>query len=71
MDRWLDLLGQQKEKHEEWTGPINMADQVTYLVFDILGDLCFGKCFDMKEPNSTLRHIPERMVEFMELINPV
>lgn len=71
VNRWLELLGKSKEKSEGWTSPINMADQVTYLVFDILGDLCFGKCFDMKEPNSKLRHVPELMIGFMELVHPV
>ncbi|KAJ4324204.1 hypothetical protein N0V94_001416 [Neodidymelliopsis sp. IMI 364377] len=71
VDRWLELLGRQKENGEEWTGSIDMADQVTYLVFDILGDLCFGKCFDMKEPENKLRHVPEMMIGFMELIHPI
>lgn len=71
VNRWLELLGESKKKSEEWTSSINMADQVTYLVFDILGDLCFGKCFDMKEPNSKLRHVPELMIGFMELVHPV
>jgi cytochrome P450 len=71
VDRWLELLGQQTQEKGEWTGSINMADQVTYLVFDILGDLCFGKCFDMKEPDSKLRHVPEMMIGFMELVSPV
>lgn len=71
VDRWLELLGQQKNIKDEWTTSINMADQVTYLVFDILGDLCFGKCFDMKEPDSKLRHVPELMIGFMELVHPV
>jgi cytochrome P450 len=71
VDRWLSLLGQAKEKGDVWTKGINMADQVTYLVFDILGDLCFGKCFDMKEPDSKLRHVPELMIGFMELVHPV
>lgn len=48
-----------------------MADQVTYLVFDVLGDLCFGKCFDMKEPDSNPRHVPEFMIGFLELLHPV
>jgi hypothetical protein len=30
---------------------------VTYLLFDILGDLCFDKSFDLKEPGSELRHV--------------
>lgn len=71
VDRWLSLLGQSKEKGGVWTTSINMADQVTYLVFDILGDLCFGRCFDMKEPDSQLRHVPELMIGFMELVHPV
>ncbi|KAJ4335921.1 hypothetical protein N0V87_005777 [Didymella glomerata] len=71
VDRWLSLLGQAKEKGDVWTKGINMADQVTYLVFDILGDLCFGKCFDMKEPDSKLRHVPELMIGFMELVHPI
>lgn len=71
VDRWLELLGQEKETNDEWTRSIDMADQVTYLVFDILGDLCFGKCFGMKEPDSKLRHVPELMIGFMELIHPV
>jgi cytochrome P450 len=71
VDRWLELLGKQRTGANGWTTPINMGHQVTYLVFDILGDLCFGKCFDMKEPDSKLRHVPEMMIGFMELIHPV
>lgn len=48
-----------------------MADQVTYLVFDILGDLCFGKCFDMKEPGSKLRYVIDMMLGFIETMHPV
>jgi hypothetical protein len=44
---------------------------MNWLVFDILGDLCFGKNFNMKEPGSDLRHIPEVMVSFLELLHPV
>ncbi|KAH8724709.1 cytochrome P450 [Phaeosphaeriaceae sp. PMI808] len=71
VDRWLDLLGKQKQGDGEWTKSINMADQVTYLVFDILGDLCFGKCFDMKEPGSDRRYIIEMMIGFLEIVHPV
>lgn len=71
VDRWLELMGQNKNPGDEMTKPMDMEHQVTYLVFDILGDLCFGKCFDMKEPGSKLRHVPEMMIGFMELIHPV
>jgi cytochrome P450 len=70
VDRWLELLGSSAGK-DGWTQPQNMCDWVNWLVFDILGDLCFGKSFDMKEPGSDLRHIPEMMISFLELIHPV
>jgi cytochrome P450 len=70
VNRWLELLGQQSGK-DGWTPSLNMADHINYLVFDILGDLCFGKCFDMKEPESKLRHVPEMMLSFLELLHPV
>ncbi|CAI6337189.1 unnamed protein product [Periconia digitata] len=72
MDRWLELLGQlPKGKDGEWSESFNMCDWMNWLVFDILGDLCFGKCFNMKESDSELRHIPELMVSFLELLHPV
>jgi hypothetical protein len=48
-----------------------MCEWVNWLVFDILGDLCFGKSFDMKEKDSKLRHIPEMMIGFLEILHPV
>jgi len=48
-----------------------MAQEVNYLVFDILGDLCFGKQFNMKEPGSDIKHVPELMATFLELLAPV
>lgn len=48
-----------------------MTHEVNYLVFDILGDLCFGKQFNMKEPDSDLKHIPELMTVFLQTLAPV
>lgn len=71
IDRWLELLGQQTLKEGEASTPVNMSDWVNWLVFDILGDLCFGTNFNMKESTSKLRHIPEVMATFLELLHPV
>lgn len=74
-DRWLDLLGEQVAKTQDattkWSASINMAEWLNFLVFDILGDLCFGRNFNMKEPGSDLRHIPELMVTFLAILHPV
>jgi cytochrome P450 len=71
VDRWIELLSQQKKEGNEWSDSIDMSDHVTYLVFDILGDLCFGKCFDMKEPGSDLRYVPKTLTGFLKIIHPV
>lgn len=37
------------QKKAGWSAPLNMADWCNYLTFDVMGDLCFGKAFDMIE----------------------
>lgn len=73
VDRWCDLLKEKIDQNGgEWSKPLNMADWATYLIFDILGDLCFGRSFDLKEPGGNgLRHIPHLLTEFMTITHPV
>lgn len=72
LDRWCELLGEEIDKTGgEWSGSLNMADWANHLIFDILGDLCFGKSFDMKEPDSQLRYVPELMASFLGILHPV
>ncbi|KAI1327751.1 cytochrome P450 [Xylariaceae sp. FL0255] len=71
VDRWCELLSQEIKPDTEWSQSLNMADLTTYLVFDIMGDLCFGKCFNMKEPCSELRSIPSLMESFIEIMHPI
>ncbi|KAI7230270.1 hypothetical protein KC330_g7052 [Hortaea werneckii] len=68
VDRWLDLF---QEQGANGAKSFNMAHKINYLVFDILGDLCFGKSFGMKEPNSEVTNIPEILAEFLSLMNPI
>lgn len=35
-----------------WGLPQNMADWCNYLTFDVMGDLCFGKAFEMLDHNT-------------------
>jgi hypothetical protein len=41
--------GQEKEDSKGWSAPWNMANWCNWLVFDIMGDLVFGKAFGMLE----------------------
>jgi cytochrome P450 len=71
VDRWLLLLSDRKKTQDGWTISINMAEEIAYLVMDILGDLSFGKCFNMKEAGSDLRHVVDLMIGFIAMLNPV
>jgi cytochrome P450 len=68
IDRWneLTVMG------HDWSEPIDFAKWVDCLIFDILGDLCFGKSFGVKEPGENpFKVIPEVIVSYMRLWNPV
>ncbi|RKK32967.1 hypothetical protein BFJ69_g18744, partial [Fusarium oxysporum] len=67
IDRWFELINEEIGK-KQWSDSLNMARWSDHLVFDILGDLCFGKSFGMKEHDSDLRHIPHLMTDFMALL---
>ena len=73
ISRWIELFKEatQKGADGQWSKSLNMADEVNYLVFDILGDLCFGKNFNMKEPESDLKHVPELMATYLQILHPV
>lgn len=70
-DRWCEVIAGEIDETTGWSTSLNMADWVNYLVFDILGDLCFGKSFDMKEKDSDMKYVPHLMVEFLSLMHPV
>ncbi|KAF7885216.1 hypothetical protein EAF00_011034 [Botryotinia globosa] len=53
-------LGQPRASAEKstggWSVAQNMSDWCNYLTFDVMGDLCFGKAFEMLE-NASNRHV--------------
>ncbi|EXK33073.1 hypothetical protein FOXG_05969 [Fusarium oxysporum f. sp. lycopersici 4287] len=70
IDRWIELLDQEIGE-KKWSPSLNMARWADHLIFDTLGELCFGKSFGMKEHDSELRHIPTLMTDFMSTIHPI
>ncbi|KAJ0131459.1 putative inactive purple acid phosphatase 29 [Fusarium oxysporum f. sp. albedinis] len=57
IDRWIQLLKEEIRKRQ-WSCSLHMARWADRLVFDTLGDLCFGESFGTKERDRELRHIP-------------
>lgn len=61
-NRWCELL--LGDTVDGWTKPTNVSNQCDYLLFDIMGDLSFGKSFDIKEQGENgLRRIPKAIHE--------
>lgn len=71
VDRWNELLIKGNDG-KKWTKPQNMSNLADYLVFDIMGDLAFGKSFEVKEPGENpFRHMPHTIAESIQAMYPV
>ena len=71
--RWFELIMQQSRcGGSEWTEPINMNEWSDHLFFDIMGELCFGKNFNLKEPEANpWKAIPDVIVSSTKVLNAV
>jgi hypothetical protein len=60
---WMEKVGEVKvEEGYAWSKPINMSEWSDWLVFDIMGELAFGKSFGLKEEGANpFREIPHTM----------
>ncbi|KAF1976971.1 cytochrome P450 [Bimuria novae-zelandiae CBS 107.79] len=75
VDRWVYLLTSTNETENErldkkdgdigrWSSPVNMAVAVERLIFDILGELCYGASFDTKESGENpLKAVPDQIMK--------
>lgn len=77
-DRWCELIDEHAAAASSgggggdgWSDSLNMTDWINHLVFDILGNLCFGRQFDMKEPGNEMRYVVQLIAGFMQLMHPI
>lgn len=68
LERWCELLGNEIPGNGGWSESVNMADWLNWFVFDVMGDLCLGKSFGMKEKDSDMRYIIHLMADTMEFL---
>ena len=47
VNKWLDKLGDDRAAGNQWTAPKNVATLISYLTFDVVTDLCYGRSFDL------------------------
>jgi len=62
INKWLVvLLEGSADETKGWSTPKNMAIYANYLTLDVLGDLCFGKSFNLIG-SSKMRSLPKLMI---------
>lgn len=72
-ERWCELIDGHVGPSDDgaWADSLNMTEWINHLVFDILGDLCFGRQFNMKEPENDLRFVVHLMADFIQILYPI
>jgi cytochrome P450 len=72
VDRWNELMPGDRFDADGWSESRDLAEWTDYLMFDLFGDVCFGKQNDTKEPGENpLRRIPHAIALYMRIHNPV
>jgi cytochrome P450 len=71
VDRWCEIRLDGPDK--EWSGPEVASDLADQLMFDIMGDLSFGRSFDIKErkenPFRDMPHIIGGFVKYLYVVS--
>jgi cytochrome P450 len=64
VDRWNELW--ETQGNDGWSKAEDVAERLDFLIFDILGDLCFGKEFNTKErEQNDVKGIPKLITMYM------
>lgn len=72
IDRWHQILLDENDSTTEWSASVNLGEKMDHLVFDIMGDLCFGRSFNIKEPgDNPLREVPHNIIKYLQFYYPV
>lgn len=72
IDRWHHILLDEHDSTTQWSASIDLGEKMDHLVFDIMGDLCFGRSFNVKEPgDNPLREVPRNIIKYLQFYYPV
>lgn len=72
IDRWHEILLAEHDSSADWSTPMDFSKRVDALAFDVIGDLAFGRSFDIKEPGvSPMKAVPELVAGYMKFYYPV
>ncbi|KAI0396313.1 benzoate 4-monooxygenase cytochrome P450 [Xylariaceae sp. FL0594] len=67
IDRWHQIMLDEHDSATEWSATVDLGTKFDYLVFDIMGDLSFGRSFNIKEPGENpLRRVPHDALQYIK-----
>jgi cytochrome P450 len=71
IDQWNRVLVT-KTDEDGWSAPRDMSTWNDYLVFDVIGDLCFGEDFKRREEaDNPYKQIPHTLMGYVKAGYPV
>jgi cytochrome P450 len=72
IDRWHQIMLDEHDSTTEWSASMDLSEKLDHLVFDIMGDLCFGRSFRTKEPgDNPLKEVPHNIIQYLKFYYPV
>ncbi|KAI2628559.1 benzoate 4-monooxygenase cytochrome P450 [Hypoxylon sp. NC1633] len=72
IDRWNQIIAQEIDGFADWSAPRDFTEIIDTLIFDIVGDLSFGRSFNIKEPGTNpLKAIPHSITEYLRFYYPI
>ncbi|KAI0859874.1 benzoate 4-monooxygenase cytochrome P450 [Xylaria cubensis] len=71
VDRWNQLM-LEKTNNDDWSSSVDMTEKIDELTFDVMGDLCFGRSFNIKEPGkNSLKEVPHFIADYLLFFYPL
>ncbi|KAI0182980.1 benzoate 4-monooxygenase cytochrome P450 [Xylaria flabelliformis] len=70
VDRWNQLM--LEKTNDDWSSSVDMTEKIDELTFDVMGDLCFGRSFNIKEPGeNSLKEVPHFIADYLLFFYPL
>ncbi|CAG8982085.1 hypothetical protein HYALB_00014013 [Hymenoscyphus albidus] len=72
IDRLHEILLDEHDSTTEWFVSVDFGEKIDHLAFDIMGDLSFGRSFNLKEPgDNSLRTVPHNIIQYLKFYYPM
>jgi len=72
IDRLHQILLDEHDSTTDWSASVDLGEKIDHLAFDIMGDISFGRSFNIKEPgDNPLKAVPHNIVQYLKFYYPM